>query len=85
MAHGSTESATISFGLNWRRGTAAGAMASMIGGFTAFFVWWSLGPPYPMGIDPIFPGVLVSLGLYLAVSHFSRPVPPEALEPFFRD
>lgn len=74
----------VVFGLNSRRGTAAGAGASMLGGFIAFFVWRSLGPPYPWGIDPIFPGVLTSLALFFAVSAVTRPVSPACLEPFFK-
>lgn len=73
----------VVFGLNWRGGTRAGAMASMLGGFVAFFAWWSTGPDHPWGIDPIYPGILVSLVLYFTVSAASRPVPPSALEPFF--
>lgn len=73
----------VILGLNWRRGTSAGAIASMLGGFTAFFVWWLQGPDYPWGIDPIFPGVLTSLGLFLGVSMLTRPVPDHALAPFF--
>jgi len=73
----------VVFGLNWRRGTTAGAIASMVGGFAAFFVWWSFGPDYPWGLDPIFPGVGVSLLLFLAVSAATRPVPASALAPFF--
>jgi Na+/proline symporter len=73
----------VLLGLNWRRGTTAGAMASMLGGFTAFMVWWWQGPNYPWGIDPIFPGVLSSLALFVGVSAVTRPVPAEALAPFF--
>ena len=75
----------VVFGLNWRGGTAAGAMASMFGGFAAFFAWWSQGPDYPWGVDPIFPGVLSSLLLFVLVSRFTRPVPASALAPFFDD
>jgi SSS family transporter len=73
----------VLFGLNWRRGTTAGAIASMLGGFFAFLTWWWQGPDYPWGIDPIFPGVLVSLTLFFVVSRFTRPVPASALAPFF--
>lgn len=73
----------VVFGLNWRRGTTAGAIASMLGGSTAFFVWWFQGPEYPWGIDPIFPGILASLGLFLGVSAVTPQVPASALAPFF--
>lgn len=75
----------VLLGLNWRRGTRAGAIASMLGGFTAFMTWWWQGPDYPFGIDPIFPGVLVSLALFVGVSLLTRPVPREALALFFED
>jgi len=75
----------VLLGLNWRRGTTAGAMASMLGGFTAFLVWWWQGPNYPWGIDPIFPGVLGSLVLFVVVSYLTPPVPAAALRPFFEE
>lgn len=75
----------VVIGLNWRRGTTAGAVASMFGGFGAFFVWWSTGPDYPWGVDPIFPGILSSLLLFVVVSLSTRPVPGSALAPFFAD
>lgn len=70
-------------GLNWRRGTTAGAVASMLGGFLAFLAWRALGPDYPWGVDPIFPGVLSSLVLFLGVSRITPPVPVASLAPFF--
>ena len=73
----------VLLGLNWRRGTAAGALTSMLGGFLAFFAWWWQRPDYPWGIDPIFPGVLVSLVLFVGVSLLTRPVSASALAPFF--
>ncbi len=75
----------VVLGLNWKRGTAAGAIASMLGGFTAFMLWWWQGPEYPGGIDPIFPGILASLALFVLVSKRTRPVEPQCLEPFFGD
>lgn len=73
----------VLFGLNWRGGTTAGAIASMLGGFTAFMTWWWQRPTYPWGIDPIFAGVLSSLILFVVVSRLTRPVPATALAPFF--
>lgn len=73
----------VLFGLNWRGGTTAGAIASMLGGFTAFMTWRLQAPSYPWGIDPIFAGVLSSLILYVGISRLTRPVPASALEPFF--
>lgn len=73
----------VAVGLNWRGGTTAGAVSSMLGGFAAFVAWRALGPPYPWGIDPIFPGVLSSLVLFVTVSRLTPPVPAAALAPFF--
>ncbi|MFQ5744324.1 MAG: sodium:solute symporter [Acidobacteriota bacterium] len=73
----------VILGLNWRRGTTAGAMASMSGGFLAFWLWRLPDPPYPWGLDPIFSGIAASLILFVSVSWVSRPVPATALAPFF--
>lgn len=73
----------VAIGLNWRGGTTAGAIASMLGGFVSFFGWWLTGPEYLWGLDPVYPGVLASLLLFLVVSACTRPVPDAALAPFF--
>ncbi len=62
-------------GLYWRRGTAAGAIAAMAGGFATALVWMLLRNPFK--IHGFVPGVIVSLLLLLLVSSFSRPVQPE--------
>jgi SSS family transporter len=59
--------ASIVIGLNWRRGTAAGALASMIAGLITC-VGWSLLPRPPFGLDAVFPGVAVSIAVFLLVS-----------------
>ena len=75
--------AAVVIGLNWRRGTAAGAITSMVGGFTAAIGWYLADNPF--GLDPVIPGVLVSSVLFVAVSLATKPVPGAALEPFFRE
>ena len=75
--------AAVVIGLNWKRGTATGAIASMIGGFLTATLWYFSDNPF--GLDPVIPGVAVSLILFVIVSLVTRPVPRESLEPFFQD
>ena len=75
--------AAVVIGLNWRRGTAAGAISSMVGGFATAMGWYFADNPF--GLDPVVPGVLVSSLLFVAVSLMTRPSPEEALAPFFGD
>lgn len=58
----------VVIGLNWKRGTRAGAIASMLGGAGACLVWSALGTPYWLGLDPAEAGVLASLALFVGVS-----------------
>lgn len=55
-------------GLNWRRATRAGAIASMLGGMAACLVWSKYGTPYLIGLDPAEAGVLASAALMVGVS-----------------
>ncbi len=76
----------IVIGLNWRRGTAKGAVAAMLGGFTACLAWELLAqdrlfPKY--GIDAVEVGVGVSLLLFVLVSRLTSPNPGQNLEVFF--
>jgi SSS family transporter len=75
----------VVIGLNWRRGTAAGAMAAMFGGFLACLAWTFTGQHgfAHHGIDAVEVGVAVSLVLFLLVSRYTRPVPAENLAIFF--
>ncbi len=72
-------------GLNWRRGTAAGAVAAMLGGSLACLVW-ELTEQQGFarhGVDAVEVGVATSLVLFVAVSRWTRPVPEENLRTFF--
>jgi SSS family transporter len=75
----------VVIGLNWRRGTAPGAVAAMIGGFLACLVWTVTGQRgfVHHGIDAVEVGIAVSLALFLLVSRYTRPVPEENLSTFF--
>ncbi|MER6987769.1 sodium:solute symporter family protein [Saccharopolyspora hirsuta] len=73
--------ATVVIGLNWRRATAAGAIASMCAGFVVALAWYAAGKP--AGLDPVLPGVSVSLAVFFVVS-LRTPGPGEkALATFF--
>ena len=75
----------VVIGLNWRRGTAAGVMAAMLGGFLACLIWEFTGQRgfARHGIDAVEVGVATSLVLFVVVSRFTRPVPRQNLEVFF--
>jgi Na+/proline symporter len=75
--------AAVVIGLNWRRGTAAGAITSMVGGFTAAVAWYFADNPF--GLDPVIPGVLVSLVLFVGISLVTKPAPEASLKPFFSE
>lgn len=75
--------ATVLLGLNWKRGTAAGAIVSMLGGFSTALLWFVNGKPF--GLNEVIPGVIVSLTLFIVVSLLTKPVPNESLKPFFKD
>ena len=76
----------VVIGLNWRHGTAAGAIASMIGGFFACLIWEFTGQHgfAQHGIDAVEVGVATSLVLFVIVSRFTKRVPAENLAVFFK-
>ena len=75
----------VVLGLNWKRGTAAGAISSMILGFLACLVWELTGQHSfaRHGIDAVEVGVLTSLVAYVVVSRFTKPVAVSNLDTFF--
>ena len=75
----------VVIGLNWRKGTAAGAIAAMVGGFLACLVWELTGQREfgSHGIDAVEVGVAMSLILYLIVSQITKPVPTQNVRQFF--
>jgi len=77
--------APVVMGLNWRRGSAAGAVASMVGGFLACLIWELTGQRgfRHHGIDAVEVGVAVSAILFVVVSRITRPVSAKNLAIFF--
>jgi len=76
----------IVIGLNWRRGTAKGAVAAMLGGFGACLAWELFFQPVAFarfGIDAVEVGIVTSLVLFVLVSRATRPSPAQDLSPFF--
>ncbi len=63
--------APVVIGLNWRRATGPAALASMVAG-AVVCVAWTLAPGRPLGLDPIFAGVGVSLAAFVGVSLLGR-------------
>src|SRR6185436_10549065 len=74
-------------GLNWRRGTRQGAVASMIAGFAGCLVWtFTLQASFARhGIDAAEVGVLLSAATFVLVSLATPPTPESNLRLFFDD
>ena len=75
--------APVVLGLNWRRGTKAGAISAMIGGPAAVLIWQHFGNPYFLFLEAAEAGVLVSTGLFILVSLVTPSPPESATAPFF--
>jgi SSS family transporter len=75
----------VVIGLNWKRGTAAGAIAAMLGGFVSCLTWEFTGQRgfAVHGIDAVEVGVATSLVLFVLVSRMTKPVPDASLRTFF--
>lgn len=72
-------------GLNWRRATRAGAIASMLGGMITCLAWSQFGSPYFLGLDPAEAGLLVSAAMMFAVSLLTSPASEGTVRKFFGD
>jgi len=79
---------TILLGLHWRRASTEGAIGAMLGGLVAV-VGWHVGVDsgvvtgFPAQLDPVIPGVVVSLILLVVVSLVTEPPSRASLERFF--
>ena len=74
-------------GVLWRRLTREGALAAMLGGVAAVFLWQADLLPWPgfgpEQIHPVAPGVVVSLLLGVTVSLLTPKPPETTLVPYF--
>jgi SSS family transporter len=75
----------VVLGLNWRRGTKEGAIASMIAGFIGCLVWsFTLQRSFSShGVDAVEVGVALSALTFVLVSWLTKPTPSENLRIFF--
>ncbi|HEY7817452.1 MAG TPA: hypothetical protein VIG29_04485, partial [Vicinamibacteria bacterium] len=69
----------VVLGVYWSRATKAGALAAMAGGVLTCFGWKIFGQA---SIDPVLPGLLVSLLLFVGVSLLTAPPSETAFAPF---
>jgi Na+/proline symporter len=69
----------VVLGVYWSRATKAGALASMAGGVLTCFAWKLFGAP---GVDPVLPGLAVSLVLFILVSLVTTRPSDKAFAPF---
>jgi len=67
----------VVLGVYWRRGTRAGATASMVVGAAVALGWMAAGRPF--GVHGFIPGVLSSLVTFVLVSLATRPPDAELL------
>jgi len=72
--------APVVVGVFWRGATAPGAIAAVLGGVSAAALWTLFGPGF---LDPVMPGIAVSVALLLLVSRMTAPPPAAALAPWF--
>ncbi len=79
----STLFAPLFFGLFWRRATRQGALASAVGGLTFSIAALALKRAGLMTIHEIYPGVIASLTLIVAVSLATRGNSGSTLARFF--
>lgn len=65
----------------WKKVTPAAGMCSVLGSGIVTILWEVLG--HPFGISTIYPVLMVSVCLLVAVSLFTKPAEPEVLQIFF--
>jgi len=75
--------APVVIGLNWKRATRNGAIASMLGGGATCLIWNRLAHPYFLGVDPVEAGLIVSVLFLIMFSLFDKPSPERCLQIFF--
>ena len=71
----------------WKRATTAGGVLSMLGGMTTTVIWEIINKVQghlPLGMPTIYPALICSLSLLIAVSLFTQKPSPEKWRPFFK-
>jgi SSS family solute:Na+ symporter len=68
----------VVLGVYWKRGTRAGATASMVAGTAVALGWMIAGRP--LGVHGFIPGVLVSLIVFVVVSLVTKPPEPAVID-----
>lgn len=72
----------LTIGLYYRKGTRAGAVASVVGGALTTIAGYIVGLGSGV-IHPIMPGILVAIILYFGVSAFTKKLSPETISMCF--
>ena len=67
----------VVLGVYWRRGTRAGATASMLAGGGVALAWMAAGKP--LGVHGFIPGVFASLVIFIVVSLVTEPPPRDVV------
>lgn len=81
----------VGLSLYWRRFNAPGAVAAMLGGFTAYLALCIMGfvyyrafrPLRPLDLDPLVWGIAASLACAIVVTQFTLPPPERLVRKFF--
>jgi len=73
------------FGLFWKRATRSGAIASSVGGLIFAIIGFTLKRAGLIGFHEIYPGLIASLTLMIAVSLATRSSAANVIQRFFPD
>jgi solute:Na+ symporter, SSS family len=72
----------------WKRATVKGGVSSMLGGMGTTLIWEIINKTighFPLGLPSIYPALLVSIVLLVAVSLMTPKPSPEKWKPFFTE
>ncbi len=70
----------------WKRATVKGGVSSILGGMATTLIWEVINKAigyFPLGLPSVYPALLVSLTLLVAVSLLTPKPSPEKWKPFF--
>ncbi len=72
----------------WKRATVKGGVLSIMGGMATTLIWEILNKVlgnFPLGLPSVYPALLVSITLLVAVSLMTPKPSPEKWKPFFKE